>query len=162
MNPASPRLRRAGKVLAFGTFDLLHKGHIFYLKQAKKFGDELYVMVACDQAVKWAKGFSPEENERERLEKVRRLKFVDYAWIGEPVAEVRDYLRPILKVKPDIIFLGYDQALKEEAWLKKEAKKMAPEPSIMRAKSFKTDIYKTSILKKNKNAKRRKNGGDFL
>ena len=142
------KLRRTKKVLAFGTFDLLHKGHIFYLEEAKKLGDELYVMVACDQAVKWAKGFTPEERERERLRKVKKMGFVDFAWIGEPVFRIEDYLRPILKIKPNIICLGYDQALNEEEWLKGKIREMDPKPKIVRTKPFKKHLYKTSIIKK--------------
>ena len=40
------------KVMATGTFDLLHMGHIFYLKEAKKLGDTLVVVVATDATVR--------------------------------------------------------------------------------------------------------------
>ena len=136
------------KILAFGTFDLLHKGHISYLKQAKKFGDELYVLVACDQAVKWAKGFAPEENEKKRLKKVKDLKFVDFAWIGEPVMSVEDYLKPINKTKPDVICLGYDQAMEYGKWLAERIKTLEPRPKLVRLKPYKKHIYKTSLIKK--------------
>ena len=39
-------------VMASGTFDLLHMGHIYYLKESKKLGDKLIVVVACDETVK--------------------------------------------------------------------------------------------------------------
>ncbi len=134
------------KVLTFGTFDLLHKGHVSYLEQAKKFGDKLYVLVACDQAVLWAKKRLPSEGEAVRLAKIKKLKFVDVAWIGEPVNKVHDYLRPIIKVRPDVICLGYDQALREEEWLRGELKKMRPEPILVRLEPFEEHIYKTSLL----------------
>lgn len=140
--------REYRKVLTFGTFDLLHEGHISYLKQAKEMGDELYVLVACDQAVEWAKKHLPQENEEERLRKIQALPFVDKAWIGQPVGGVEDYLRPILEVKPDIICLGYDQALKEEEWLRGEISKLNPSPKLIRLDSFKPEIYKTSLIKK--------------
>ncbi len=136
------------KVLTFGTFDLFHEGHISYLKQAKEFGDELYVLVACDQAVEWAKKHLPQENEMERLRKVQALSFVYKAWIGEPVEDVSDYLKPIIEVKPDIICLGYDQALKEEDWLRGEIEKLEPIPKLIRLKPFKEDVYKTSLIRK--------------
>lgn len=135
------------KVLTFGTFDLLHKGHISYLKQARKFGDRLYVLVACDQAVKRAKGYMPEESDKHRLKNVKKLKFIYKAWIGEPVKKREDYLRPILKVKPDVICLGYDQAKKEDEWLKRELSKLKPMPRLIRLKSFRPSVYKSSLIK---------------
>ncbi len=136
------------KVLTFGTFDLLHEGHISYLKQAKELGDELYVLVACDQAVEWAKKHLPEQNEAARLKAVQAQSFVYKAWIGEPVNGVEDYLKPILEVKPDIICLGYDQALKEEAWLKSELLKLNSTPKLVRLEPFKPEIYKSSLFRK--------------
>ena len=43
-------------VMAFGTFDVLHPGHHFYLEQARKLGDNLVVVVARDANVKKLKG----------------------------------------------------------------------------------------------------------
>jgi len=39
------------RVMTFGTFNIFHKGHEFYLREAKKFGDKLYVVVALDSTV---------------------------------------------------------------------------------------------------------------
>ena len=147
------------KILTFGTFDLLHEGHISYLKQAKELGSELYVLVACDEAVKWAKKRLPEESAEKRLAQVEKLPFVDRAWIGEPVSKVSDYLRPILEIKPDIICLGYDQALKEEKWLRDELKKLKPSPKLARLESFKPEIYKTSLLRNSKKSFPKRNKG---
>lgn len=136
------------KVIAFGTFDLLHPGHVEYLRQAKELGDTLYVLVACDQAVFWAKKYSPQESQDIRLKKVQSVPFVDDAWIGEPVSKKEDYIRPILKVKPDIICLGYDQALNYTPWLEVQVGKITPAPSIKRMKPFWENIYKTSLIRK--------------
>lgn len=136
------------KVLAFGTFDLLHEGHISYLNQAKALGNELYVLVACDQAVEWAKGHFPIENEAIRLKSVKKLAIVDKAWIGEPVTSKEDYLKPIIEIKPDIIALGYDQALEYGEWLRLESAKINPKSEIVRLQAHKPEIYKTSKLKK--------------
>ncbi|MCD4694128.1 adenylyltransferase/cytidyltransferase family protein, partial [bacterium] len=51
------------KVMCFGTFDNLHLGHLFYLKEAKKFGDYLVVVIARDNNVKKIKGRCPREDE---------------------------------------------------------------------------------------------------
>lgn len=136
------------RVLTFGTFDLLHEGHIAYLNQAKALGDELYVLVACDQAVEWAKGYKPVENEAIRLKTVQKLPTVHKAWLGEPVKVKEDYLRPIIEIKPDIIALGYDQALDYAEWLAGQLAQIKPQPIMVRLKPYKPEIYKTSKLKK--------------
>ena len=47
------------RVLAFGTFDILHPGHDHYLQEARKLGDELWVVVALDETVRQGKGRLP-------------------------------------------------------------------------------------------------------
>jgi FAD synthetase len=91
------------KVLATGTFDLLHPGHIHYLSEAKKLGDKLYVIVARESMIRHKpKPIIPDE---QRLEMVSSLKIVDKALLGSE----SDIFDPIMQIKPDIIALGYDQ-----------------------------------------------------
>ena len=66
------------KVMATGTFDLLHMGHIFYLREAKKLGDELVCVVARDSTVRKLK-HEPVTPEDMRLSIIRELKIVDKA-----------------------------------------------------------------------------------
>ena len=68
--------------MASGTFDIIHMGHIYYLKEAKKLGDELIVVVACDETVRRLK-HEPVTNEQMRLDIVKELKVVDEAYIGK-------------------------------------------------------------------------------
>lgn len=106
---------RAGsiRVLATGTFDLLHPGHLFYLEQSRALGDELVVIVARDANVKHKpRPIIPQD---QRILMVSALKTVDRAVLGDEV----DIFRPIEELQPDIITLGYDQhfdaiLLKEE------------------------------------------------
>ncbi|MHA1679090.1 MAG: adenylyltransferase/cytidyltransferase family protein, partial [Promethearchaeota archaeon] len=56
------------KVLCFGTFDILHPGHVSFLKQARKYGNYLVVVVARDENVKKIKGKYPLDNELKRIE----------------------------------------------------------------------------------------------
>ena len=58
------------KVMAFGTFDGLHPGHLNFLKQARRLGDSLVVVVARDANVRKIKGRFPRLGEGERLRKV--------------------------------------------------------------------------------------------
>jgi FAD synthetase len=91
------------RVLATGTFDLLHPGHLLYLERSKELGDELVVIVARDVNVKHKpKPIVPEE---QRLKMVRALRIVDLAILGDE----EDIFLPIEQLNPDIITLGFDQ-----------------------------------------------------
>jgi rfaE bifunctional protein nucleotidyltransferase chain/domain len=73
-------LRAGGKrvVATNGCFDLIHPGHIRYLKAARALGDILTVGVNGDQSVRELKGPSrPINNEKERAEVVAALESVD-------------------------------------------------------------------------------------
>ena len=129
------------KALAFGTFDIFHKGHEFYLKQAGKYG-KLYVIVARDSTVKKVKGKYPLNNEKKRLKVIQDLDYVDKAYLGKE----KDKYSIIEELKPDIIVLGYDQK-SFTSDLKKELRKRGLNIRIIRIKkSFKPEIYKSSKL----------------
>lgn len=105
-------------VLTGGVFDIIHPGHIFTLSSAKGLGDVLVVVIARDKTVLKNKGHSPFNSEEQRLELVRSLKFVDVAILGSE----DNIFESVMRVKPDIIALGYDQK-HDELELEKEAKK---------------------------------------
>lgn len=94
--------RRQGKriVLCHGVFDLLHVGHIRYLRQAKEQGDVLVVTITPDRFVDKGPGH-PAFNEQLRLEAIAALDCVDYAAINEwPTAEeTLRLLRPHIYAK---------------------------------------------------------------
>jgi FAD synthetase len=95
-----PGVRR---VMAAGVFDLLHLGHVHYLTEAKKLGDELVVVVATDVMVARRK-HQPIVPQEQRLALVAALKPVDIAILGSP----QDQYQTVAAVKPDVIALGYD------------------------------------------------------
>jgi FAD synthetase len=100
----------AGKsrVVATGTFDLLHPGHLWYLGESAKLGDELWVIVARDENVRHKpKPIIPEE---QRVIMVGALKVVTRALLGDH----EDMFRPIVEIQPDIITLGFNQHFQEE------------------------------------------------
>ena len=106
--------KRRKVVLATGTFDLLHYGHVYYLTEAKRAGGEdakLVVVVARDSTVERLKGSRPIIPENQRRAVIEALKVVDEAILGY---EDMDMERTIEKIKPDIIAVGYDQAEIEE------------------------------------------------
>jgi FAD synthetase len=96
-------------VLASGTFDLLHLGHVKYLEEAKRAGGrnaELIVIVARDGTVEKRRGTKPIVPENQRRALVGSLKAVDDAILGY---EDFDIGKVIEKIKPDVIALGYDR-----------------------------------------------------
>ncbi|MCL2033042.1 MAG: adenylyltransferase/cytidyltransferase family protein [Methanomassiliicoccaceae archaeon] len=96
------------RVMASGVFDIIHTGHISYLQQAKALGDELIVVVACDETVRKNK-HEPITPEGMRAKIVENLKPVDEAIIGKG-GDIFDTVR---KISPDIIVLGFDQTFDE-------------------------------------------------
>jgi rfaE bifunctional protein nucleotidyltransferase chain/domain len=99
--------RRAGEriVLANGNFDLLHVGHVRYLRGAKALGGKLVVALNSDQSVRALKGEGrPIMPERERAEIVSALADVD-AVIVFPESDVRSIIR---EIRPDIHAKGTD------------------------------------------------------
>ncbi|NVL93658.1 MAG: FAD synthase, partial [Desulfobacterales bacterium] len=98
-------------VLAAGTFDLLHYGHVYHLAEAKKAGGEqakLVVVVARDSVVEKRKGTKPIVPEEQRRAVVEALKVVDEAILG-PGLEEMDMQSIIESVRPDIVAVGYDR-----------------------------------------------------
>ena len=98
-------------VLVGGVFDLIHPGHIHTLKDAKKAGDMLVVIIArTATAQKIKKDRKIYHDEKLRKELVESLNFVDMALIGREgtLYDTVEY------VKPDVIALGYDQAHSEK------------------------------------------------
>jgi len=91
------------RVMAAGVFDLLHLGHIHYLTEARKFGDELVVVVATDVMVAKRK-HQPIIPQEQRLALVAALKPVDAALLGSPI----DQYATVAAIRPDVIALGYD------------------------------------------------------
>ena len=97
-------------VLASGTFDLLHLGHVKYLEEAKRAGGrgaELIVIVARDGTVEKRRGTKPIVRENQRRALVGSLKVVDDAILGY---EDFDIEKVIQKIKPDVVALGYDRS----------------------------------------------------
>ncbi|MFH1233423.1 MAG: adenylyltransferase/cytidyltransferase family protein, partial [Patescibacteria group bacterium] len=95
------------KIMVFGTFDGLHKGHLDFFKQARKLAPKsfLIVSVARDKNVFEIKKMHPFLNEKERTILVKKCGLVDRVVL----AGLKNHIPHILKEKPGIIALGYDQ-----------------------------------------------------
>ena len=94
--------------MATGTFDIIHPGHIYYLEESRRLGDELHVIVARDANVRHKP--RPVIGEGQRLRVVRALRVVDHARLGDPT----DMFRPIEEIEPAVITLGFNQHFSEE------------------------------------------------
>jgi rfaE bifunctional protein nucleotidyltransferase chain/domain len=103
------RLREAGKTIVFtnGVFDLLHPGHVRYLRQARSLGDALIVGINSDRSVRAVKGAGrPITPEAERAEIVAALECVDAAVIFD-----EDTPHAIIgALQPDVLVKGADWA----------------------------------------------------
>jgi FAD synthetase len=91
------------RVVAQGTFDLLHPGHVHYLSEAATMGEKLHVIVARDENVTHKP--SPIIAGKQRVEMVEALGPVDHARLGHP----EDIFVPIKEISPSVIALGHDQ-----------------------------------------------------
>jgi len=136
-------------VLASGTFDLLHFGHVKYLEEAKKAGGEnakLIVIVARDKTVEKRKGTKPIMPENQRRALVESLEVVDEAILGY---ENFDIEMVIEKIKPNIIAVGHDQSGIEKA-VKNHVNEKGLDVQIVRIGRFgKTELNSSSkILRK--------------
>lgn len=140
------------RVMASGVFDILHPGHISYLQQARALGDELVVVVACDDTVRKRK-HEPVTPDYMRAKIVENLKPVDKAIVG---TNSGDFFDTVGSVNPDIIVLGFDQDFDEKELEKKLAEHGLGRVKVKRASETADDLNATRrIIEKIK-----KMGGD--
>lgn len=132
------------KIMVFGTFDILHKGHLNFFKQARSLAKNPYliVSVARDLNVKKIKGQKPTLNQRQRLIKVKKCGLAEKCVLGG----LKSYLPHIIKEHPGIIALGYDQTAYVDN-LKRDLAKAGLKPKIRRLKAYKPNVHKSSLLK---------------
>ena len=104
------RLRREGKRLVFtnGCFDLLHPGHVRYLREARALGDLLVVALNSDASVRVLKGAGrPILNQDERAEVMAALEVVDYVTIFDEETP-RELIARLL---PNVLVKGGDWSI---------------------------------------------------
>ena len=95
-------------VFTNGCFDIIHRGHIEYLKQSKELGDYLIVGLNSDKSVERLKGETrPYQTESDRAEILNSFRFVDIVIIFEEDTP----LKLICELKPDILVKGGDYNL---------------------------------------------------
>ncbi|MCL1979222.1 MAG: adenylyltransferase/cytidyltransferase family protein [Methanomassiliicoccaceae archaeon] len=132
------------RVMASGVFDIIHTGHIHYLQQAKALGDELIVVVACDDTVRKNK-HEPITPESMRVKIVSSMKPVDKAILGKG----GDIFDVVKEISPDIIVLGFDQTFKEADLAKRLKENGLGHIKVTRASEYADDLTATrKIIKK--------------
>lgn len=138
------------KVLAFGTFDGLHEGHLDFFKQTKEFGDYLVVVIGRDSTVEKNKKKPPKFNELERQKAVQECGLVAEAILGNeaPPGEKLDPYKVIEGVKPDVICLGYDQTFFVDKLAEELPKRGLGHVKIYTLKPYHPDKFHSSILNK--------------
>lgn len=133
------------KVLVFGTFDGLHKGHKDFFRQAKEYGNYLVVVVGRDSTVQIVKNRLPKFNESERLVQVKNSKFIDEARLGN---EATDPYRIIKEINPNIICLGYNQTHFTDKLAQKLKEMDLGNIQVKRLTAYKPDQFHSSLLNK--------------
>lgn len=125
-------------VIAQGTFDLLHPGHVHYLADAASMGDELHVIVARRANVTHKE--PPVLCDRQRRDMVAALEVVDHAHLGHET----DIFVPIERIDPDVIVLGHDQH-HDEAAITAELERRGIDCTLRRA-SAREPKYEDELL----------------
>jgi len=129
-------------VLVFGTFDVVHPGHVSFLNQARRRGDRLIASIARDDFVAGFKGRKPVHTEEERLKRILKTGLVDEAHLSDPIPGTYSLIR---RCEPDVVCLGHDQdVLKRDlqTWLAEHEVSLEVET----LKPYRPDLYKSSKI----------------
>ena len=131
------------KVMVFGTFDIFHKGHENFLRQAKRYGDYLIAVIARDRTVEIVKGKSSRYSEKYRQQRVRDSGLADEVILGR----LGNKCAVIEKYRPDVICLGYDQASFVDNLTQFLFSSGLKNVEVKRLRAYKPKIFKSSKLK---------------
>lgn len=129
-------------VMIFGTFDILHFGHLQLFLEARKLGDRLVAVVARDTNVEKVKGRKPFHLETERKDFLEHIDIIDEVRLGD----MNDVYKVIADVKPDVIALGYDQKVFVDD-VEEKCAAYGLKPFLVRLTPHKEEQYKTSKIK---------------
>ncbi len=138
-----PKNRPEKVVMAFGAFDTWHAGNESYLKQAKELGDYLMVVVARDETIRVLTGKYPQQSERQRVALLKKSGLVNKVVLGN----IHDKLQVILKYRPDVIALGYNQFVFTQR-IEKTLIDAKINAEVIRLMPYFNNIQRSSLVKK--------------
>lgn len=127
--------------MAQGTFDLLHPGHLHYLQESAKLGDELYVVIARDARKQDEKPLILDEGSRQTV--VDALEMVDEGVLGSE----ESIFDSVERIQPDIITLGYDQPFDVDDLQQKLADNGFEDIDVVRIDEYTGDVSSSSQLR---------------
>lgn len=128
-------------VMLFGTFDIIHPGHVNLFWQAQKLGGPIIAVVARDETVLGFKKRLPRHPARKRAARIRSSGLADKVVLGS----LGDKYRLIKKYRPNLIALGYDQVFLTSQ-LEGKIREFGLKTKIIRLKAYKPHIHKTSKI----------------
>lgn len=99
-------MQPAKKVMVTGCFDLLHSGHVAFLKEAARLG-ELHVCIGSDENVHQLKGHYPVNPQEERRYMLEALACVRAVYVNGGTG-ILDFVAELDAVRPDIFFVNED------------------------------------------------------
>ncbi len=127
-------IKKYQKVVIFGTFDVIHPGHIVLFKYAKQLAQKLYLIVARDQNVN--KDTPLLFNEEQRQKQLSQYSIIDKIVLGDLDNPLSFYQQ----LKPDLVVLGYDQS--QNVDLLKQIPVV-----VQRAPNFHPELFKSRKIK---------------
>lgn len=130
------------RVITFGTFDLLHVGHLKILERAKSLGDHLIVGVSTDK-LNASKGKYSVFSQEQRLAYVQALGCVDEAFLEESLEKKDEYIR---ELQADLLVMGDDWSGKFD-WVSCETQYLSRTPEVS-STQIKTEISEANRVKK--------------
>jgi cytidyltransferase-like protein len=125
--------------MCFGTFDLFHPGHRYYIETALKLAKKLIIVIARDTRVIEKKKIFPTHSEKER-QKILQTAYPEALVI---LGDESDIFVPIRSYEPDILVFGYDQYIPAET-----IKELFPDITLTKVDGFEIEKWKSSILRK--------------
>jgi cytidyltransferase-like protein len=133
--------RRLKVVMMGGAFEIIHPGHVLALSEARRLGNTLVVVIATDGSVERNKGRAPVTDQATRVGLVSSLRLVDLALPGNK-GSIYDIL---LRIRPDVVALGYDQRHSGEE-IEREAAKRGLRVRAARLGTTVPDLKTSKIL----------------
>lgn len=132
------------KVMVFGSFDILHPGHLHVFKSALEYGNYLVVVVARNKNIVENKKKEPFHNEEERFGMLSSISLVNKVLLGD----LYDPYKVVKLESPDIIALGFDQQIFVDM-LDDKIIEFGLETKIVRLPAYKPEKYASRLIKIN-------------